>query len=414
MAAAAAASQPIEELLERLYGDVESPAGLSSVSKLWSEAKLYNPDIKLSQVKDYLQGQDSFTLHGNIRRKYLKRSVYVSEPGELLSADLGDFQALKEYNEGVAYLLVVIDCFSRKLNVAAIKDKKGSTVAKALDTILSQDEPLGNVATSLWTDQGTEFYNKSTLAVCRKYNIKLYSTYNRGTKAVYAERVIKTLKSKIHRTLTHYKSKNYIQFLERIVDSYNASPHRGLLGETPDRVHTMTHRGKIENLADDMYEQKFKNFGSSLYKENALPTTISIGNKAITTGDYVRIIADVIDSAFIKSYEQVYTLEVFQIDAIILDTPPTYRLKDLSGEAILGTLYAQELKLVKKPLFYDVEKRISKRKNATTGKMEFLVKFIGYSSEFNLWLPAEQIRDISPPPPPPLLPSTTSSPYPDG
>ena len=110
--------ETIRRILDSLYGDVASPAGLTSVTKLWSGAKLRNPDITLDQVKDYLKGQDSFTRHGNIRRKYLKRTVYVSKPGELLSADLGDFQALRAWNDGVAYLLVVIDCYSRKLNVA--------------------------------------------------------------------------------------------------------------------------------------------------------------------------------------------------------------------------------------------------------------------------------------------------------
>ena len=122
-------------LLDTLYGDVGKPSGLSSVQKLWTEAKRHNPNIKLQRVKDYLKGQDSYTLHGDICKKYLKRAVYVSRPGQLLSGDLGDFQALKTYNDGVSYLLVVIDCFSRKLNVVSLKDKKGVTVAKALDRL---------------------------------------------------------------------------------------------------------------------------------------------------------------------------------------------------------------------------------------------------------------------------------------
>jgi len=40
---------------------------LSSVRKLWTETKHYKPDIKLQQVKEYLKGQDSYTLHCNIR-----------------------------------------------------------------------------------------------------------------------------------------------------------------------------------------------------------------------------------------------------------------------------------------------------------------------------------------------------------
>merc|ERR1739842_226671 len=129
-----------------------------------------------------------------------------------------------------------------------IADKKGSTVAKALDTILSQNAALGS-RPSLGTDEGTEFHNKLTLAVCGKHNIKHYSTHNRGTKAVYAERVLKTLKSKMYRALTHFNTKNYIQFLERIVASYNAAPHRGLLGDNPDRVHAMTDKGIISQLS---------------------------------------------------------------------------------------------------------------------------------------------------------------------
>ena len=381
-------------LLDSLYGDVTNPSGLSSVKKLWQNARLYNPDIKLSEVKGYLKGQDSYTLHGNIRRKYLKTPVYVSKPGELLSADLGDFQSLKEHNDGVKYLLVVIDCFSRKLHVSALYDKKGDTVADALDKILEQ-EPLGHSYTSLWVDLGGEFHNKFTLAVCRKYNIKLYSTYNRGTKAVYAERVLQTLKTKIFRALTHYNSKNYMQFLEGIVKSYNSSSHKGLLGDTPVNVHGMKDRNEIDELSQNMFEQKFKNYGNRLYKENSPPTTVSIGNKVFTSGDYVRLIGDVTDSAFVKSYDQVYTLEIFQIASVILDTPPIYKLKDLSGDPIEGTVYAQEIKLVEPPEFYKVEEILRKKKNNVTGKIEYYVKYVGYPSKFNSWIQAEQMRQVS-------------------
>ena len=134
-------------------------------------------------------------------------------------------------------------------------------MAKAIDNLLSEPQEqhfgvLGGYA-SLWVDLGTEFHNKHTLAVCKKYNIKLYSTFNSKTKAVFAERVLRTVKGKIYRALTHYNTKNYIQFLQRIVDSYNASPHRGLLGDTPNNVHAMTDPDKIEILADAMYEQFF-------------------------------------------------------------------------------------------------------------------------------------------------------------
>ena len=54
-------------------------------------------------------------------------------------------------------------------------------------------------------------------------------------------------------------------------------------------------------------------------------------------------------SIFTKSYEPVYTIAIFEIADVIFDTPPTYKLKDLSGEAIEGVAYGEELKLVTKP-----------------------------------------------------------------
>ena len=64
--------------------------------------------------------------------------------------------ALKENNQGVNFLLLVIDIFSKYGWIVPLKDKKGETVAKALKQIFKEGRRPGK----LWTDKGREFFNK--------------------------------------------------------------------------------------------------------------------------------------------------------------------------------------------------------------------------------------------------------------
>jgi len=65
--------------------------------------------------------------------------------------------------------------------------------------------------------------------------------------------------------------------------------------------------------------------------------------------------------------------------------PVTYRLKDLADEAIKGKFYELEIQKVVKSdedYFY-VEKILKTRRRG--GRIEYLVKWVGYPSKFNSW-----------------------------
>ena len=65
--------------------------------------------------------------------------------------------------------------------------------------------------------------------------------------------------------------------------------------------------------------------------------------------------------------------------------PVTYRLKDLADEAIKGKFYESEIqKVVKSDQdYFDVEKILKTRRRG--GRIEYLVKWVGYPSKFNSW-----------------------------
>jgi len=63
--------------------------------------------------------------------------------------------------------------------------------------------------------------------------------------------------------------------------------------------------------------------------------------------------------------------------------PVTYRLTDLSGEDIKGSFYNDELQIIVKldDALFDIECILKTRKKA--GKVEYLVKWRGYTNKFN-------------------------------
>ena len=73
-----------------------------------------------------------------------------------------------------------------------------------------------------------------------------------------------------------------------------------------------------------------------------------------------------------------------------------YELEDLTegkGEPIIGKFYESELSaVIKKDNIYKVEKILKRKK--VKGKEMVLVKWLGYSSNHNSWIPKENVVDV--------------------
>ena len=373
--------------LDGLYHNVKLPTSFSSAKKLLITARNNSrSDITLNDIKEYLTTQPSYTKHGFVPRTYRKSQVIVHKPGILLSSDLADFSNLKEYNDGYCYLVIFIDCYSRKLHIVPVKDKKGETIAKVLDNHLNNS--IYHYS-KLWIDRGKEYYNKHVQKICEKHNLKMYSVHNYRVKAAFAERVIRTIKTKLYKIFTHFNTYNYINYLDDVVTSYNSSQHTGLIGLTPDFVHTIRDEGILYNLTRKMIQQKSKNYGSIKRGRPQLDRSLK---DIIPVKTHVRLLAINADHIFNKSYLPIYTEEVFIVDKVNLDDNPiTYTLRDLNLDLIEGRVYRNELKITEKPTLFDIEKIIRKKYCKKTKKHLALVKFVGYPDSHNMWL---DVKDL--------------------
>lgn len=131
-------------------------------------------------------------------------------------ADVMDMTKFVKYNDGFTYVLVVIDVLSKYLWMRTIKDKRGISFAYALREIFLE----GRVLKPIRTDNGQEFRAKEVQKVLKYYKISHLYIQNE-TKAVIAERVSNTMKTRIYRFLTYQQGYQYTNKIQTFVKSYN-------------------------------------------------------------------------------------------------------------------------------------------------------------------------------------------------
>ena len=90
-----------------------------------------------------------------------------------------------------------------------------------------------------------------------------------------------------------------------------------------------------------------------------------------------------------KEYTSNWTEEVFTVDKIQYTNPTTNKIRDLNNEEIKGSFYEPELLKAKQDVLgiQKVIKRDNKSKKA-------LIKWKGYSDDFNSWIPLKDLQII--------------------
>ena len=297
-------------------------------------------------------------LHKPVKRKFKKRRVLVNGNNKIWAADLADMRALSEENDGINFLLLVIDTFNKYGWIVPLKDKKGETIVKALKDIFKES---GRRPAKLWTDKGREFFNKDVRDL-----VHLYATENEEKSSI-AERWIRTMKEKMFKYFTDYKTNRYIEVLPDLVEDYN------------NTVHSSTKLTPVEASKEENELKVWRNLYPDRYKTSRL-------NPKFSVGDEVRITKK--KKVFEKGYTTRWTNEIFTIKEIRETDPITYKLEDLEGEEIKGTFYTEELQKTKEQI-YKIEKVI-KKKNGRS-----FVKWEGYDDKFNSWVADENIKDLN-------------------
>ena len=127
-----------------------------------------------------------------------------------------EMQQFSKWNKGYKYLLVVIDVFSKYGWIVPLKNEQGETVKEAFQSIFKD----GRKPQFLWTDKGSEFYNKHVKDLLAKNKVTLYSTENQE-KSSLVERWNRTIKNKMWKQFTIQGNTQYLDMLPKILKQYN-------------------------------------------------------------------------------------------------------------------------------------------------------------------------------------------------
>ena len=97
--------------------------------------KFFDKKSKGTGIKSMPDQQLANELHKPIIRKFRKRKVYSSFKDNIWGVDLADMQLMSKSNKEIRYLLCVFDLFSKYAFVVPFKDKKGTTIVNAFQSI---------------------------------------------------------------------------------------------------------------------------------------------------------------------------------------------------------------------------------------------------------------------------------------
>ena len=336
------------------------PAAYTSASRL---VKRLRKKQTIAEVRQSLAGEPSYTLHRQVKYKFPRRRLIVGGPNCQYQADLVDVSNISSENDGMKYLLCVIDVFSKFAWVKPLRNKSGKTVALAFEYIL--DIEAKRAPFYCQTDKGSEFKSHYFQRVLRDRGIRYFVTENQETKAQTVERFQRSLQDLMHRHFTASSSRRYIEILPLLVKTYNTTEH-STVRMTPTQA---SKYANAEKVWANTYDR-------GKYKEKTKPK--------LKINDKVRI--SKAKRHFRKGYLGSWSEEIFTIRKIINTMPITYEIEDWDGEEIKGSFYEQELQKIKPPVYFDVEKVLKERKDPKTGSKSYLVKWRGYPSSLNSWV----------------------------
>lgn len=184
-----------------------------------------------------------------------------------------------------------------------------------------------------------EFFNSSVKTVMKEYSIAHFSTPTKTPwKASIAERVIRTLKTRLWRWFQFSKSTNWMSVLSQFVENYNSTPHKSI-GMAPNEVN----------------KENQKQVRDRLFPEQAIK--IECSRKV---GDLVRKLR--VKQKYEKGFTPKWSEEIYIISKQIQSNGVCwYRLSEQNGNVLPGIYYSHQLNLVSSepPLLSSISKQES-------------------------------------------------------
>ena len=94
----------MEDKLQKIYYDLGNGASFSGPDALYRVLKQKGfKKVKHKQIEDWLQKQETYSIHKPVRHRFPRNRVIVSGKDDQFQADLIDLSSLSRFNKGYEY-----------------------------------------------------------------------------------------------------------------------------------------------------------------------------------------------------------------------------------------------------------------------------------------------------------------------
>ena len=133
--------------LEKQYDTPGEPLYMSGISKI---KDYYQKLLSIDEIRQFLARSRTYTTHYQFKRPKFN-PYYVRQLRQQFQLDLTEVSKISEYNDGVNYLLLCIDVFSRKLWVQPLQRKTASEVLSKFQSILEESGKPASINSDRYT-----------------------------------------------------------------------------------------------------------------------------------------------------------------------------------------------------------------------------------------------------------------------
>ena len=314
----------IEYDLRQKWSTLGSPISFSGVSKIYN---YYNKKISRKEIERILSGIPTYTKYKQRKKSRLHNPFFIYYVHQQWQIDVTYISQLQQYNDNISHLLIVMECFSRKIFVGSMKSKSSFDVLQRFTDI---HQYIGKSPHTIYMDKGLEFNSNIFKNYCKEHKIKLIFSQS-ITKAALVERSQRTLQGIMFRFMDKFNTKRYIDHLQNIVSTYNCKINRTIKMSPNDAYQEKNYSSVMKNL-EKHYNSKLNARKKPKYK----------------VGDLVRIYITSKEGVFRKGYKPTFTDELFKIIQVDTRLPePRYFLTDTGDNTIIGSFQAHELSIVR-------------------------------------------------------------------
>jgi transposase InsO family protein len=223
-------SSEVEDVLKKVYYNLET--GLTGQEMFFRRVYKDYLGVSHDMIITWLKSQRVHQIFKPARKDVVVKPFVARKPNNYWQMDLISMKAVMD--QGYNYILDIIDIYSKKVWLRAVKTKTSAEIAARLEEIFKEETPY-----CMQSDNGGEFIGEEVQELLKKYKVKhrLGLPYTPADQGV-VERKNGHVKSLIRKHFNLSNTNRWVTILPKIETNINTSVHT-VTGMTPNELHEM-------------------------------------------------------------------------------------------------------------------------------------------------------------------------------